>query len=133
MIGCEQIKVIWLLLGWFKFIAAPGWRPALLQCFSPSHAFSPPSHLSVMSVHPVFHHICPSCLSLVSVGHVRPSRPSVMSVRPFCPSHLSVTSVHHICLSRLSITFVHHICLSRLSVTSVCHVCLSRLSVMSVK
>ena len=128
-----------------------------------SHALSPPSRLSVMSVRHVcplrlsvtsVRHVCPSCLSVTSfvtsACHACPSHLSVTSIRHVRPSHLSVTSVRHI---RLSITSVHHVCPSGLSdrhvhmshlsitsvrqshpsITSVCHVCLSSPSNTSVR
>ena len=123
-----------------------------------------PSHPSVMfpshpSVHQSVHHVCPSCLSITSVG---PSRQSFKSIHHVCLSHLSfppsvmsacqihltrlsVTSIPHVCpscqslmsvfhihLSCPSVVSVHHVCPSCLSIMSVHQVCLSCLSIMSV-
>ena len=147
VIGCAPIKVIWLVvwqLGRWNINTnsivgtvpihchtGPGGGLSYCSAFWPSHAFSPLSRLSVMSIC----HIHLSCLSIMFVHHVRPSCLSVMSVHQVCLSSLSVTPVCHVHPSRpsaMSIKTVCHVCPSRPSFMSVHHVGLSHLSVKSV-
>ena len=145
---CDEGKVIYhvfkmCLIDCPMFLFSPPFPSPSFPCFRParlpnqlldstpltSHALSPPSRLSIMSVR----HVCPLRLTVTSVRHVCPSCLSVMSVCHVCPSCLSVTSVCHICPWRLSVMSFCHICPSNLSVTSVCHICPSWLSVTSVR
>ena len=100
VIGCTPKKLFDSRDGSNSLPHRPGGGLPYCSAFSPSHAFSPPIHLSVRSIR----HVCPSCLSVMSVRHLSPLCLSVISIRP---SHLSVC---HVCPSCLSITSVHHVC-----------------------
>ena len=113
VIGCTPKKLVVWQSGRFKFVAAPAWRPALLQCFRTVPSLLS-SDTSICQVHPLR-------LSVMSVCHVHLRCPSVTSVHYVCLSYPSVRhicpsvmSVHHVCPSRLSVMlsviFVHHVC-----------------------